>query len=210
MAPRKTNSVVPAPKAPPLVPPPAQADAAATSFVSLEESVWEATYRPPLAVVRRAAGAWPQRVSLSDADAMLPGVSLASGGAVKVIARVSGSGQAVAGVTQISAAALSTRVIPAGIAGALAAALAFTVMHRRASGSTDEAHDISSNFNDGSIDCSTATNRCGADGNGHGYLGGSALVDVMGFGRGDSLLAVVPMFHANAWGLPYSVPMVGA
>lgn len=51
---------------------------------------------PPLAVVRRAAGAWPQRVSLSDADAMLPGVSLASGGALKVIARVSGSGQPVA------------------------------------------------------------------------------------------------------------------
>ena len=51
---------------------------------------------PPLAVVRRAAGAWPQRVVLSDADAMLPGVSLASGGALKIIARVSGSGQPVA------------------------------------------------------------------------------------------------------------------
>ncbi len=42
----------------------------------------------------------------------------------------------------------------------------------------------------------------------HSY--GSALVDTMGFGRNDCLLAVVPMFHANAWGLPYSVPMVGA
>jgi len=42
----------------------------------------------------------------------------------------------------------------------------------------------------------------------HSY--GSALSDTMGFGRRDSLLAVVPMFHANAWGLPYSVPMVGA
>jgi len=42
----------------------------------------------------------------------------------------------------------------------------------------------------------------------HSY--GSALVDTMGFGRRDSILAVVPMFHANAWGLPYSVPMVGA
>lgn len=51
---------------------------------------------PPLAVVRRAAGAWPQRVSMTDANAMLPGVSLASGGAVKVIARVSSSGQPVA------------------------------------------------------------------------------------------------------------------
>lgn len=51
---------------------------------------------PPLAVVRRAAGAWPQRISMTDANAMLPGVSLASGGALKLIARVSGSGQPVA------------------------------------------------------------------------------------------------------------------
>ena len=51
---------------------------------------------PPLAVVRRAAGAWPQRISMTDANAMLPGVSLASGGALKVIARVSSSGQPVA------------------------------------------------------------------------------------------------------------------
>jgi fatty-acyl-CoA synthase len=42
----------------------------------------------------------------------------------------------------------------------------------------------------------------------HSY--GSALVDTMGIGRNDSILAVVPMFHANAWGLPYSVPMIGA
>jgi cytochrome c-type biogenesis protein CcmH len=51
---------------------------------------------PPLAVVRRATGAWPQRVSMTDANAMLPGVSLASGGALKVIARISTSGQPVA------------------------------------------------------------------------------------------------------------------
>ncbi|TAK51423.1 MAG: long-chain-fatty-acid--CoA ligase [Gammaproteobacteria bacterium] len=38
---------------------------------------------------------------------------------------------------------------------------------------------------------------------------GSALVDTLGLSRSDSVLAVVPMFHANAWGLPYSVPMVG-
>jgi cytochrome c-type biogenesis protein CcmH len=48
---------------------------------------------PPLAAVRRATGAWPMRVSMTDADAMLPGVSLASGGALKVIARISRSGQ---------------------------------------------------------------------------------------------------------------------
>lgn len=34
--------------------------------------------------------------------------------------------------------------------------------------------------------------------------------DVLGIGRGDSVLAAVPMFHANAWGLPYAVPGVGA
>ncbi|MHB8187106.1 MAG: long-chain fatty acid--CoA ligase [Dermatophilaceae bacterium] len=32
----------------------------------------------------------------------------------------------------------------------------------------------------------------------------------MGFAQGDRLLAVVPMFHANAWGLPYAALMVGA
>ncbi|MEP7191930.1 MAG: long-chain fatty acid--CoA ligase [Actinomycetota bacterium] len=32
----------------------------------------------------------------------------------------------------------------------------------------------------------------------------------MGFSQGDRLLAVVPMFHANAWGLPYAAMMVGA
>jgi cytochrome c-type biogenesis protein CcmH len=51
---------------------------------------------PPLAVVRRTADAWPQRVSMTDANAMLPGVSLASGGALKVIARISASGQPMA------------------------------------------------------------------------------------------------------------------
>jgi fatty-acyl-CoA synthase len=32
----------------------------------------------------------------------------------------------------------------------------------------------------------------------------------MGFAQGDRLLAVVPMFHANAWGLPYAALSVGA
>ena len=34
--------------------------------------------------------------------------------------------------------------------------------------------------------------------------------DVMAISAADSVLAVVPMFHANAWGLPYAVPAVGA
>ncbi len=32
----------------------------------------------------------------------------------------------------------------------------------------------------------------------------------LGFAQGDRLLAVVPMFHANAWGLPYAALMLGA
>jgi 3-(methylthio)propionyl---CoA ligase len=34
--------------------------------------------------------------------------------------------------------------------------------------------------------------------------------DVMAVGAADSVLTVVPMFHANAWGLPFIVPAVGA
>jgi fatty-acyl-CoA synthase len=33
--------------------------------------------------------------------------------------------------------------------------------------------------------------------------------DTMNLGRQDTMLAVVPMFHANAWGLPYTCPMLG-
>ena len=35
-------------------------------------------------------------------------------------------------------------------------------------------------------------------------------VDVMAISGTDSILAVVPMFHANAWGLPFAAPAVGA
>lgn len=42
----------------------------------------------------------------------------------------------------------------------------------------------------------------------HSYA--AALPDSMGLGAGDVVLPVVPMFHANAWGLNYSIPMVGA
>ena len=51
---------------------------------------------PPLAVQRRAVGAWPITLRLSDADAMLPGMSLASGGPLTLIARISKSGQPIA------------------------------------------------------------------------------------------------------------------
>jgi cytochrome c-type biogenesis protein CcmH len=49
---------------------------------------------PPLAVVRRTVGAWPVAVRLSDADAMLPGMSLA--GPLTLIARISQAGQPIA------------------------------------------------------------------------------------------------------------------
>ena len=51
---------------------------------------------PPLAVQRRAVDNWPVSVRLSDADAMLPGMSLAGGGPLTLIARVSKSGQPIA------------------------------------------------------------------------------------------------------------------
>jgi acyl-CoA synthetase (AMP-forming)/AMP-acid ligase II len=38
----------------------------------------------------------------------------------------------------------------------------------------------------------------------------SALTDAMSLSCNDTVMAVVPMFHVNAWGLPYSCAMVGA
>jgi fatty-acyl-CoA synthase len=37
-----------------------------------------------------------------------------------------------------------------------------------------------------------------------------SLPDLYGFRESDTLLPIVPMFHANAWGLPYAALMVGA
>jgi fatty-acyl-CoA synthase len=36
------------------------------------------------------------------------------------------------------------------------------------------------------------------------------LPDMMGLTRADTVMAIVPMFHANAWGLPYICCMLGA
>lgn len=38
----------------------------------------------------------------------------------------------------------------------------------------------------------------------------AAPPDMLGFAATDVVLPVVPMFHANAWGLPFSAPAVGA
>ncbi len=42
----------------------------------------------------------------------------------------------------------------------------------------------------------------------HAY--GSCMPDAMGLSARDCALPVVPMFHAHAWGLPFSAPLVGA
>jgi len=42
----------------------------------------------------------------------------------------------------------------------------------------------------------------------HSYA--ANMGDALGLKSTDSVLPVVPMFHANAWGLPYAIPMVGA
>jgi len=42
------------------------------------------------------------------------------------------------------------------------------------------------------------------------YLHTMQVAMGLGFAQGDRLLAVVPMFHANAWGLPYGALMLGA
>jgi fatty-acyl-CoA synthase len=39
---------------------------------------------------------------------------------------------------------------------------------------------------------------------------GASLVDSLGVSERDTVMAIVPMFHANAWGLPYASTMVGA
>jgi fatty-acyl-CoA synthase len=42
----------------------------------------------------------------------------------------------------------------------------------------------------------------------HAY--GACLPDALNLSARDVVLPVVPMFHVNAWGLPYSAPLVGA
>jgi fatty-acyl-CoA synthase len=39
---------------------------------------------------------------------------------------------------------------------------------------------------------------------------GISLADVMGLSERDTIMPVVPMFHANAWGLPYAAVMIGS
>jgi acyl-CoA synthetase (AMP-forming)/AMP-acid ligase II len=74
-----------------------------------------------------------------------------------------------------------------------------------------------------SFDENTASSMCytsGTTGNPKGVLYshrstvlhsmGAALPDALNLSARDCILPVVPMFHVNAWGLPYVAPMVGA
>ncbi|MGQ0429464.1 MAG: tetratricopeptide repeat protein [Gammaproteobacteria bacterium] len=70
----------------------AQAPAGATLFVIARRG----GSGPPLAVVRRAAGPWPVSLTMTDADAMLPGTSLAGAGPVTIVARISRQGGPIA------------------------------------------------------------------------------------------------------------------
>lgn len=73
------------------------------------------------------------------------------------------------------------------------------------------------------LDESTASSLCytsGTTGNPKGALYthrstvlhsfGVCMTDTLGLSCRNSTLPVVPMFHANAWGLPYAAPMCGA
>ena len=42
----------------------------------------------------------------------------------------------------------------------------------------------------------------------HAYA--TLMPDALGLSHNDAVLPIVPMFHVNAWGLPYAAPMVGA
>ena len=42
----------------------------------------------------------------------------------------------------------------------------------------------------------------------HSYAG--CTTDVLGLSASDVVLPVVPMFHANAWGIPYAAPLAGS
>ena len=48
---------------------------------------------PPIAVVRRPIGSWPVNVTMTDADTMMPGMTLAGDGPLRLIARISRAGQ---------------------------------------------------------------------------------------------------------------------
>ncbi len=69
-----------------------QAPSDATLFVIARR----AATGPPLAVVRRPVGTWPVSVTMTDADAMLPGTTLAGGGPLTIVARISRAGQPIA------------------------------------------------------------------------------------------------------------------
>src|SRR5207245_9805281 len=78
-------------------------------------------------------------------------------------------------------------------------------------------------FNWPSVDANTAAGLCytsGTTGNPKGVLFSHrssvlhayaiSLPDVSDYSSRSVVLPIVPMFHVNAWGIPYSAPLVGA
>ncbi|HEX3701285.1 MAG TPA: AMP-binding protein, partial [Phenylobacterium sp.] len=85
------------------------------------------------------------------------------------------------------------------------------------------AREGAAEFEWGGFDENTASGLCytsGTTGNPKGVLYShrsnflhtfvTLAADVMGFSSTDVILPVVPMFHANAWGIAFSAPAVGA
>jgi fatty-acyl-CoA synthase len=83
--------------------------------------------------------------------------------------------------------------------------------------------DAADGFDYPDIDDRAAASLCytsGTTGNPRGVLYGhrstvvhamaECMTDTLDVRAADRVLPVVPMFHANAWGLPYAAPMVGA
>lgn len=66
-----------------------QAPAGATLFLIARRGA----AGPPLAAVRQTTGTWPLELTMTDANAMQPGTSLADGGPLRLVARISRSGQ---------------------------------------------------------------------------------------------------------------------
>ena len=87
----------------------------------------------------------------------------------------------------------------------------------------DLMSEVSSDFDWPQLDENTASSLCytsGTTGNPKGALFShrstvlhsfcACMIDTLGISSRSVILPVVPMFHANAWGLPYSAPLCGA
>ena len=80
---------------------------------------------PPVAVLRTQVDRWPLRFRLDDSQSMIPGHDLSSAGPVKIVARVSPSGQPIASPGDLEG---STRTLdPAHVSGPVSIVIDRTV-----------------------------------------------------------------------------------